>query len=132
MSLAMALALALSLIFLSLLVAVKGAKVRVPLNRRQVELVLVVEVDRAKGAARGRPALATVGQVRIAVKVVAVGGKSGRVSQERRLELMALLQLVLLIDAVAGSIGTSANENLFATAMLVNLYNVLFLYVAFV
>lgn len=75
--------------------------------------MLVVEVDAAKRAAcRARAEAAAVVGAREADKVLAVGRKGRGVDAERRLELMALLELVHLVAADARGVGACAEEDL--------------------
>ncbi len=75
--------------------------------------MLVVEVDAAKRAPRrARAEAATVVGAREADKVLAVGRKGRGVDAERRLELMALFELVHLVAADARGVGACAEEDL--------------------
>lgn len=73
--------------------AVKVADVCVPASiGSEVELVLVVEVNRTKGAScRTCANIRTLARARIAEKVFAVWSKCGRVLGEGRFEVVAVL-----------------------------------------
>lgn len=79
----------------------------------EVEFVFEVEVDRTKGASRRAcanvRAFVSTGK---ALKVFAIGSKCGRVLGEGRFKVIAVAQVVLLVDTFASSIGSCADEKL--------------------
>jgi hypothetical protein len=81
---------------------VKAADDGVPLDSRQIVLVLVVVIYRAKGTSRRTPtAVGTIGRTRVAVKLLAIRGKCACVLIERRFKLMAFVELIHIVRASA-------------------------------
>lgn len=94
--------------------ALKTRNVLVPTaRRRQVELGRGVVRDGAVGAALGRPAdAATRLDVRVTVKLLAVGRKGGRVVVVRGRQVGARVHVVDVVGAVARGVGTGADKDL--------------------
>lgn len=89
--------------------AVKAGNQGIPLNSTKVKLVLIVEVDSAKGTSRRAGADgAAVANTGEAVKGFAIGRKSARVVVEGRGQLVACLELVDVVSAGAGCVGAGA------------------------
>lgn len=89
--------------------AVEAGNQAIPLNGTKIELVLVVEVDSAKGASRRAGADgAAVTDAREAFKVFAVGCKGASVVVEGRGQLVARLEFVDVVAAGAGCVGAGA------------------------
>lgn len=75
--------------------------------------MFVVEIDGSKGtASRTRADATTVNELWRAGKVLSIDGKGVGVLVEGLLELLALVQLVCLVFAGPGGVGTSAKQNL--------------------
>lgn len=89
--------------------AVKAGNQGIPLNSTKVKLVLIVEVDSAKGTSRRAGADgAAVANTGEAVKGFSIGRKSARVVVEGRGQLVACLELVDVVSAGAGCVGAGA------------------------
>lgn len=93
--------------------ALEAADVVIPPDGAEVIFVLVVEAHGAKSAARrARADAAARHDVRVAQEGLAVGREGGRVVPEAGRHVVARVQLVDLVRAVARRVGAVADEDL--------------------